>query len=123
MGERHHIQLAILQLLDGRELSACELAGLLSVKRPALSHHLGCLAHEGLVRCRPEGARRFYSLPTMKQPMEPPSARSSPQQPESPFAAAFKRIARERGLDSIIRKPSQADHSNDVEGQDEPESH
>jgi DNA-binding transcriptional ArsR family regulator len=54
---------AILELLRERgPLSAGEVAAGFHVSRPAVSQHLTVLREAGLVRVRPEGTRRLYSL-------------------------------------------------------------
>ena len=51
---------AILEALDGGELSAGEIASKFDVTRPAISQHLGVLRDAGLVSERREGTRRLY---------------------------------------------------------------
>jgi len=54
---------AILELLRERgPLSAGEVAAGFDVSRPAVSQHLAVLREAELVRVRPEGTRRVYSL-------------------------------------------------------------
>jgi hypothetical protein len=55
-------RLKVLGLLADRERSVGELAELLALKEPTISHHLGKLREAGLVAMRPEGTLRFYSL-------------------------------------------------------------
>jgi hypothetical protein len=55
-------RLRLLGLLAQRERSVGELAEILSVKEPTMSHHLAKLAEAGLVRTRPEGTVRYYRL-------------------------------------------------------------
>jgi DNA-binding transcriptional ArsR family regulator len=53
----------ILELLRERgSMSAGELAAGFSVSRPAVSQHLAVLRSAQLVRVRPDGTRRLYSL-------------------------------------------------------------
>ena len=52
----------ILRLLGERERSVGELAGSMPISRPAVSRHLRVLREAGLVRERPVGTRRIYSL-------------------------------------------------------------
>lgn len=53
----------ILELLRERgSMSAGELASGFSVSRPAVSQHLAVLRDAHLVRVRPDGTRRLYSL-------------------------------------------------------------
>lgn len=53
---------AILELLRDADRSVRELADALPISRPAVSRHLRLLKEAGLVRDRPEGARRLYRL-------------------------------------------------------------
>ncbi len=57
-------RLKIVGILAGRECSVEELAALLGLKEPTVSHHLGKLKEIGLVRMRPEGTMRLYRLDT-----------------------------------------------------------
>jgi DNA-binding transcriptional ArsR family regulator len=52
----------ILELLAEEELTAGEVAGEFPTSRPGVSRHLRVLREQGLVRVRPEGRRRVYSL-------------------------------------------------------------
>jgi DNA-binding transcriptional ArsR family regulator len=53
---------AILALLGGRPRAVGELAELLPVTRPAVSHHLRLLKEAGLVTDERLGTRRIYAL-------------------------------------------------------------
>ena len=55
-------RLRILGILADRECSVEELASLLDVKPPTVSHHLSKLKELGLVRMRQEGTTHLYSL-------------------------------------------------------------
>jgi DNA-binding transcriptional ArsR family regulator len=52
----------ILELLAEEELTAGEVADEFPTSRPGVSRHLRVLREQGLVRMRPEGRRRVYSL-------------------------------------------------------------
>ncbi len=52
----------ILYLLSERDLCVCDLAHLLDMSLPAVSHHLRLLKIMRLVRTRREGKQVFYSL-------------------------------------------------------------
>jgi DNA-binding transcriptional ArsR family regulator len=52
----------ILYLLSEQELCVCDIADLLSVSLPAVSHHLRLLKIMRLVRSRKTGKQVFYSL-------------------------------------------------------------
>ena len=52
----------ILYLLSGRELCVCDLADILEMSLPAVSHHLRLLRTMRLVKYRREGKQAFYSL-------------------------------------------------------------
>jgi DNA-binding transcriptional ArsR family regulator len=53
---------AIVTLLRNGDRSAGEIAEALGRPRPGVSHHLSRLLDCGLVRCRQDGAHRYYSL-------------------------------------------------------------
>lgn len=55
-------RLKILGLLAAGERSVHELAEVLDLKAPTVSHHLGRLRDLDLVRVRPEGTIRYYAL-------------------------------------------------------------
>ena len=56
------MRLKIIMALDREELCVCDLATLLGVTRPAVSHHLRILRHLRLVRYRRDGKIAYYSL-------------------------------------------------------------
>jgi hypothetical protein len=55
-------RLRIVGLLAERERSVQELAELLELKEPTVSHHLAALKALGLVSARPEGVTRWHAL-------------------------------------------------------------
>lgn len=55
-------RLKLLGLLAGRERSVGEIAEILGLKEPTISHHLAKLSGAGLVEVRPEGTLRYYRL-------------------------------------------------------------
>ncbi|MEL6461514.1 MAG: metalloregulator ArsR/SmtB family transcription factor [Cyanobacteria bacterium J06621_15] len=55
-------RLKIIGILANQECSVEELAVLLELKEPTISHHLTKLKHLELVRMRPEGNTHFYQL-------------------------------------------------------------
>jgi len=55
-------RLKIIQSLEVEELCVSDLAGLLDLPQPSISHHLNQLKHFGLVRPRKEGKLTLYSL-------------------------------------------------------------
>ena len=57
-------RLKILGLLANEERSVGELAELLELKEPTVSHHLAAMKQLGLVHVRAEGTVRIYSLNT-----------------------------------------------------------
>src|SRR5438067_326749 len=57
-------RLRLLGILAARERSVEELASLLDLKPPTVSHHLNVLKELGLVRMRREGTTHLYSLDT-----------------------------------------------------------
>lgn len=55
-------RLKMVGLLAGRECSVEELAALLQLKEPTVSHHLSILKELNLVQLRPEGNTHWYRL-------------------------------------------------------------
>lgn len=55
-------RLKLLGLLADRERSVGELAEILGLREPTVSHHLARLSRGGLVSMRPEGTVHFYRL-------------------------------------------------------------
>jgi hypothetical protein len=55
-------RLRLLGLVATRERSVGELAEILDLKEPTISHHLSKLSASGLVRMRPEGTVHLYRL-------------------------------------------------------------
>ncbi|MCB9432873.1 MAG: metalloregulator ArsR/SmtB family transcription factor [Ardenticatenaceae bacterium] len=60
LGNKNRLQ--ILGLLANQERNVGELALMLDLKEPTVSHHLGLLKELGLVDTRPEGNLRLYRL-------------------------------------------------------------
>jgi len=61
---------AILDVLVGGEKAVGEIVADLSLSQPQVSKHLRVLSDVGLVRSRPDGRRRLYSVePTRLRPM------------------------------------------------------
>lgn len=58
----HENRLKIIGLLASREASGQELAALLALKEPTVSHHLAMLRELGLVRPRLDGNTHWWSL-------------------------------------------------------------
>lgn len=58
----HESRLKLLGLLAQRERSVGELAEILGLREPTVSHHLAKLSGAGLVEMRPEGTVHFYRL-------------------------------------------------------------
>lgn len=55
-------RLKIIGLLAERERTVGDMAAALGLKEPTVSQHLDMLKHAGLVKVRPEGNFRYYSL-------------------------------------------------------------
>jgi DNA-binding transcriptional ArsR family regulator len=67
IGEAHRRE--ILDALIAGEKAVGAIVDDLSMSQPQVSKHLRVLSEVGLVRCRPEGRRRLYSLePSRLQP-------------------------------------------------------
>lgn len=58
----HEARLKVLGLVTAQERSVGELAEIMELKEPTVSHHLARLSEAGLVRMRREGNVHFYSL-------------------------------------------------------------
>ena len=56
------MRLRIIMALDREELCVCDIATLVRVSRPAVSHHLRILRHLRLVKYRRDGKIAYYSL-------------------------------------------------------------
>lgn len=55
-------RLKIVQALDGNELCVCDIAALIGLSQPSVSHHLKTLRQTGMVRFRRSGKMAIYSL-------------------------------------------------------------
>lgn len=60
LGDESRMQ--ILRLLRERELCGAELLRLVSIVQSTLSHHMKILTEAGLVRCRKQGNRTYYTI-------------------------------------------------------------
>ena len=58
----HPTRLRIVELLTARECTVNEVAGSLRILQPNASQHLAILNRAGVVKVRPEGVARTYSL-------------------------------------------------------------
>ena len=52
----------ILFALDKNEMCVCDIANVLNMTKSSISHQLGTLRKNGIVKCRKEGKEVFYSL-------------------------------------------------------------
>lgn len=60
----HESRLKLVGLLSDRERNVQELAALVALKEPTVSHHLAMLREAGLVSLRQDGNTHWYSLET-----------------------------------------------------------
>lgn len=60
LGDESRLQ--ILNLLSQKELCAGELLSSLSIVQSTLSHHMKILTESGIVKCKKQGKRSFYSI-------------------------------------------------------------
>ncbi len=51
----------ILWAISRNEMCVCDIANLMSMSKSAVSHQLGFLRREGLVKCRKDGKTVYYS--------------------------------------------------------------
>lgn len=58
----HESRLRLLGILAAGEYSVRDLAELIDLKEPTVSHHLAIMAEVGLVKMRPAGTSHFYTL-------------------------------------------------------------
>jgi len=83
----HESRLRIVGLLAQGERSVQELADLLDLKEPTVSHHLAILKGQGLVTVRAEGVTRWHALDLgalermTKRVLEPQGVTAPPAQP------------------------------------------
>lgn len=56
------VRLQIVEFLREGEKCVCEIFPHIEIAQPLASRHLKILKHCGLVRCRKEGNKRFYSI-------------------------------------------------------------
>lgn len=61
LGDANRLKIAGLLAQEG-ELTVEEMAAMLDIKPPTVSHHLSYLSHVGLVSARAEGYYNYYSL-------------------------------------------------------------
>lgn len=54
-------RLRILWAISRNEMCVCDIANLMSMSKSAVSHQLGFLRREGLVKCRKDGKTVYYS--------------------------------------------------------------
>jgi ArsR family transcriptional regulator len=55
-------RLSIIQALELEELCVCDIAALLGLTQPSVSHHLKALRHAGIVKYRRSGKMALYTL-------------------------------------------------------------
>src|SRR5271154_6066119 len=107
----HESRLRIVGLLAQSERSVQELAALLELKEPTVSHHLAILKAQGLVTVRAEGTTRWHALDRgalerltkrVLQPASEKSARQAPHRAEDFDAKVLKNfVAADGALKSI----------------------
>jgi hypothetical protein len=97
----HESRLRIVGLLAQREHSVQELADILALKEPTVSHHLAMLKAIGLVTVRAEGTVRWHALKhdvlrklsqqVLRQPPEAIAAKEEPEDWDSKILKGFVR--------------------------------
>lgn len=55
-------RIRILQALENGELCVCDIAGLIDLPQPSVSHHLKALRQLGIIKFRKSGKMTLYSL-------------------------------------------------------------
>jgi len=60
----HPLRIAVIDFLRDDEKCVCDIAEHIGSERSNVSRHLGVLVHAGVLSCRKEGLKVFYSLRT-----------------------------------------------------------
>lgn len=60
----HPLRLAVLDFLQDREKCVCDIAEHVGAERSNISRHLAVMVHAGVLSCRKEGLKVFYTLRT-----------------------------------------------------------
>jgi DNA-binding transcriptional ArsR family regulator len=104
----HESRLKIVGLLSQGERSVQELATLLDLKEPTVSHHLAILKAQGLVSARADGTTRWHRLDVdvleglSRRVLEPATATSKPAEPETWDAKVLRGFVDAEGRLAII---------------------
>ena len=61
-GLAHPVRIAIAEMLDGREVCACEIAERFTIDRTSVSKHLALMTSLKILDSRREGPNIFYTL-------------------------------------------------------------
>lgn len=67
-GDRYRQEI-ILLLAENSQLTVKDLAAMLQLSRPAVSHHIKILKQAGMLEARKEGVRTYY-FPTLQVPLK-----------------------------------------------------
>ena len=60
----HPLRMAVIDFLKDGELCVCEIAERVGSERSNISRHLAVMVHAGVLTCRKDGLKVFYSLKT-----------------------------------------------------------
>lgn len=60
----HPLRMAVIDFLKGGERCVCEIAERVGSERSNISRHLAVMVHAGVLTCRKDGLKVFYSLKT-----------------------------------------------------------
>jgi len=60
----HPLRIAVIDFLRDHEKCVCDIAKHIGSERSNVSRHLGVMVHAGVLSCRKDGLRVFYSLRT-----------------------------------------------------------
>jgi len=60
----HPLRIAVIDFLKDGERCVCEIAERVGSERSNISRHLGVMVHAGVLSCRKDGLKVFYSLKT-----------------------------------------------------------
>lgn len=61
-GLAHPVRIAIAEMLDGREIRACDIAEQFSIDRTSVSKHIALMTSLEILESRREGPNIFYTL-------------------------------------------------------------
>lgn len=61
-GLAHPVRIAVAQMLEDREICACEIAEQFTIDRTTVSKHLALMTRQGILEARRDGSNMYYTL-------------------------------------------------------------